>query len=132
MCYGDFVQNAKSKDIDASLDEIEDLFWNEKIDEPRKYAINIEDTLFGDDVEIWNLSKFTNDQSNIHTTKYYRDVSIFLTWVSGEESNTIIFSKHTHKLSILLPKFPEFLRKFTKKSFLDNFDELSTLFKFCP
>lgn len=80
MSYRDFMAYSTEKEkvyIDKSLEELEDIFWKSEIAKPKKYAINNEMSLFGDDVDIWNLSKFTNFQSNIHATHYYRNVRFF-------------------------------------------------------
>lgn len=76
MCFKDFHDYATSKDLWRLKDEeFEDKFWQSK-PTVLKYSVNNEASLFGDDVELWNLNKFNSTHSNIHTSKYYREVKI--------------------------------------------------------
>lgn len=92
IAYNDYAAYSTKRQkayANKTLEEIEDIFWRSGISKSRKYAIDNEITLFGDDVEMWNLSKLTNEHSNIHTTTYYRNVSkprIFWTCGSGVAS----------------------------------------------
>lgn len=72
--YAQFAEDAFARDDDATVAEIEDAFWSKGIEEPRKYSIENELSLFGDDVMTWNLNTFTSNQSNIHAAPYFRDV----------------------------------------------------------
>lgn len=58
-----------------SISEIEDAFW-QNILKSKTYSFENEISLFGDDVVIWNLGKFTNRESNIHASPYQAKVSI--------------------------------------------------------
>lgn len=83
MTYAKYVAYAKKFILDGkSFEDIEDNFWDMK-PTTAKYAINNEISLFGDDVKLWNLSRFTNAESNLHASPYYR--SVIKNWVSGVE-----------------------------------------------
>lgn len=87
MTYGDFIKAANEKqnaffgDSEPSIDEIEDLYWNVMCSEEKLYAQNNQISLFGENVKIWNLDKFTNKESIIHSdvTHHYDTVSILKT-----------------------------------------------------
>lgn len=73
--YKQFVNYAGSVKLDDNSNP-EDIFWDGR---PKKnniqYAINNNISLFGDDVIIWNLNKFTNAESKIHGSPTERKVS---------------------------------------------------------
>lgn len=72
--YSNFEEYANCKDqwmLDTNA--LEDKFWDSSPSET-KYAINNELSLFGDDVQLWNLNQFDRNHSNIHETTYYRSV----------------------------------------------------------
>lgn len=49
--------------------EAEDNFWQQLGSGPNiPYGINIPKSLFGDETIVWNMNKFTKNESNIHTT----------------------------------------------------------------
>lgn len=60
------------------IDEAEDGFWSH-VTEERVYSINTPMSLFGDETKLWNLDKFTKDESSIHTKPSHRflKVSVF-------------------------------------------------------
>lgn len=66
MTLEEFKNLATSKIVD--INEAEDVFWR-NVMEKKPYAINNPTSLFGDDTLVWNLDKFTRDESNIHTYK---------------------------------------------------------------
>lgn len=75
--FAEFAKNSTAKDSafsDKPLEDMEDTFWDSGINDLRKYAVNVDLSLFSDNVDIWNLNKFTNVESNIHATPYYRSV----------------------------------------------------------
>lgn len=51
---------------ELSVDAIEDMHWRMLCKTEKIYAMNNAISLFGDSVNIWNLDKFTNMESNIH------------------------------------------------------------------
>lgn len=73
MSYNEYVNYANGEmnkyfsDHQPSIDEIENLYWK-KILSGTKYANNNDMSLFGDDVYVWNLNRFTSKESNIHST----------------------------------------------------------------
>lgn len=71
-----FVEIKEKIDSANHIDQIEDIFW-ESITKIRKmYSFVNEFSLFGEDVVLWNLGKFTNEHSNIHATPSDASVSI--------------------------------------------------------
>lgn len=66
MTYRDYVQSAKANESEF-FDE--DSFWNDTPSRKNMYSINNNLSLFGDNVQLWNLSKLTKTHSNIHGTK---------------------------------------------------------------
>lgn len=82
MTYVDFKAISETKAIEVNFTnftEAEDIFWSQICVGEKIYGINIPTTLFGDETAVWNLDKFTKDQSNIHTKPYHRllKVSVF-------------------------------------------------------
>lgn len=84
MTYGEFktISEAKAADLHfENTNEAEEKFW-EHIRSGRNemlYGINIPTTLFGNEAMVWNLDKFTKDESNIHSKPSHRllKVSVF-------------------------------------------------------
>lgn len=75
MTHGEFKMHSEEKAIEMTFtddNEAEDLFWSQICSGERIYGINIPMTLFGNEAMVWNLDKFTKDQSNIHTKPSHR------------------------------------------------------------
>lgn len=70
LSLGEFEENAKLKEENLRLqspEEFEDAFWSTLLEkEPKMYAIENDDTLFSENTKLWNLSKFTRSDSNMH------------------------------------------------------------------
>lgn len=62
---------------ECSTEKIEKLFWNNLGKAEHQYSLDNKYSLFGDDVNIWNLNRFTDAESNIHgkTVHEYLNVS---------------------------------------------------------
>lgn len=83
MAYAEFEHLSKQKEIElfgptgVSIQQIEDLHWAKNCTDQRLYAINNNLSLFGDDVLMWNLDRFTKHESIIHSarTHHVLDVS---------------------------------------------------------
>lgn len=80
MPYSAFEELSKREENELglsqlSVDEIEKLYWD-RICLQRKYAINNNMSLFGDNTTIWNLDKFTNAESNIHSTQTHHELNV--------------------------------------------------------
>lgn len=69
--YISFKADAETKmtklcgDQQLDVKQMEDIFWSQ-ITKEAEYSMNNNFSLFGD-VSIWNLDRFTKDESNIHT-----------------------------------------------------------------
>lgn len=77
MTYGKFkaILEAKAADIHfENVIEAEEKFWDQLRCGSNKmlYGINIPTTLFGKEAIVWNLDKFTKDESNIHSKPSHR------------------------------------------------------------
>lgn len=92
MPYKNFKETALKKDQQQVISKIEDVFWKSGVTKRRKYAINVATSLFGEDVLKWNLGKFTNAESTIHTTPSYRSVSKYTTAHTNFEKRKFFFS----------------------------------------
>lgn len=94
MRFDDFAKNAeelKTKLLGegrVTIPEIENITWRTMCTTAKSYATENEGTLFNDDVGLWNLDRFTNQQSNIH-------------------------SKNTHHTSVVSPIRPCFAMPFS-------------------
>lgn len=82
MAYSEFEELSKQQECELglanmSIDEIEKLHWAQ-IQTEKKYSISNSISLFGNDVMLWNLNKFTKIESNLHLTKphYESNVSV--------------------------------------------------------
>lgn len=83
MTYKDFKMLAESAAVEIfgpgddyqNVDKFEDIFWSE-IAKERIYAINISASLFGDKSSVWNLDKFTKDESCIHSKPSHRFLKV--------------------------------------------------------
>lgn len=71
MTHGEFKALSSSSEIDFDIETFEDTFWRQ-VTEERIYAINNPITLFGDGTKVWNLDKFTKDESKIHSKPSHR------------------------------------------------------------
>lgn len=74
MTHGEFKTLAESKATEINfenIDKAEDVFWNQ-VTKQRIYAINNPISLFGDETKVWNLDKFTKDESCIHSKPSHR------------------------------------------------------------
>lgn len=75
-----------------TIDEIENLYWK-NIKKKRKYASNNEMSLFGDDVQHWNLDRFTSKESNIHFRQTHHNDQVRISF--NEFSQGIILIMYT-------------------------------------
>lgn len=66
MKYANDVMKNHFGSQSPTIDEIENLYWKDILDEC-KYGSNNEISLFGDNVNHWNLDRFTSKESNIHS-----------------------------------------------------------------
>lgn len=70
MTVSDFEAAAKQSAVDLPLDKTDDwenAFWNSTFTSQSKlYAVENIGTLFADDFDLWNFSKFTQTDSFIH------------------------------------------------------------------
>lgn len=76
--YRRMIEKYEDKYKNFDINQIEDEFWNklkEQTDDweaylPR-YAIDNSFSLFDPDIQIWNLSKFTGHESEIHAVNIF-------------------------------------------------------------
>lgn len=61
---------------ELSVDAIEDMHWRMLCKTEKIYAMNNAISLFGDSVNIWNLDKFTNMESNIHYAETHHGLNV--------------------------------------------------------
>lgn len=79
MTVHDFKMLAKVENVGVEMGDfskVEDDFWNDKIKEEKIYSINNSVSLFGDEVKVWNLDKFTKDDSCIHSKPSHRFLKV--------------------------------------------------------
>lgn len=76
MTFKKFKETAGAALLE-SVSEVEDRFCGEVNGMQRNYAINNEMSLFGAEVDLWNLDRFTEKESIIHskTTHHFAAVS---------------------------------------------------------
>lgn len=68
MTLGEYRSKATETPFESeSMAVYEDFFW-ENITRNKPYALDDSKSGFGAGTKIWNLSKFTNAESNVHTT----------------------------------------------------------------
>lgn len=98
MSFENFVKFSEQKKKklfgtrSLSIEEIENLHWEKLCSVEKCYSLNNSMSLFGDDVNVWNLDRFTKSESNIHgsQTHHTLDVSlILLIHMQFKESNHI-------------------------------------------
>lgn len=90
MTYANYVKECKEMEAKLcggqklTVEQIEDLHWSKLCKVKKKYAINNDKSLFGEDVSIWNLDKFTSKESTIHSNQTHHrcDVSKFFKYHS--------------------------------------------------
>lgn len=72
ITYDQFKSQAMSAQIGSDdVKAVEDMFWKQ-ITKERIYSVDNQLTLFGMNVDTWNLDKFTKDQSSIHSKPSHR------------------------------------------------------------
>lgn len=59
-----------------SLANIEDMHWKTICESAKLYALNNQMSLFGENVQIWNLDRFTKSHSSIHGTQPHKKMKV--------------------------------------------------------
>lgn len=81
MTYVEFSELAKKTEAKferKTIEQMEDRFWIGLGDTEALYAMDNEFSLFPDDCTVWNLSKFTQNESLIHRVIIIYFVSAYL------------------------------------------------------
>lgn len=80
ITYGQFKSEAMAAKIEIDDEKsIEDMCWS-MVTKDKSYAANNPVTLFNMNVDIWNLDKFTKDESNIHSKPSHRLLKVSVFW----------------------------------------------------
>lgn len=77
--FSQFIAESEGKErvlLKKTVQEIEDVFWAKIETEEKSYAMNNEISLFGNDVALWNLDRFTRAESNIHSSAPHQTLKV--------------------------------------------------------
>lgn len=76
MKYSDFKSRLDNNGLkDENTSALEDMFWNEE-NMGNIYSLDNMISLFDDSIQTWNLNKFTNRHSNIHSAAVHQNLKV--------------------------------------------------------
>lgn len=107
MTLGQYAKLVKTRERQISngmsINDIEDIYWRKICTSKSLYAANQNRSLFGDNVQTWNLDKLTKAHSSIHGTKMHHNENCRTKWYSKSGNSMKSMAYPSVKLRSLRP-----------------------------
>lgn len=97
-----------------TIDDIENLYWKNILKE-NKYGCNNEMSLFGDNVDYWNLDRFTSKESNIHFRQTHHNEKVRISINDFSQGHNFVV---VHIIYCILNK--NFINRMLSKEFIPH------------